>query len=200
MRQVRRIRRGLTLAEALIALMICAALLACMAVAFSAAGSAFEMNDHFYRSLQQARSGMDLMMTEIRRCNLTSSNAITVTATTVTLPSCPDFGGHSITFTYNTTGANADCITLTDNNTGITSILVGENPNDTLPVDVSSASFSGPAEIITSGNALSSTNPQYVNGSVSLTMTVQLGRYPTMNEVILSGSSAPRASCSMAFQ
>jgi Tfp pilus assembly protein PilW len=195
MSRMRRIRRGLTLAEALIALVICAALLACMAVAFSAAGSAFEMNDHFYRSLQQARSGMDLMMTEIRRANLTGSNAITVTATTVTLPSCPDFGAHSITFTYNTTGANADCITLTDNNTGITSILVGENPNDTLPVDVSSASFTGP-----SGGVITNSTGTAPNGSISLTMTVQLGRYPTMNEVILSGSSAPRASCSMAFQ
>jgi len=199
MSRVRRIRRGLTLAEALIALMICAALLACMAVAFAAAGNAFEMNDHFYRSLQQARGGMDLMMTEIRRANLSGTNEITWTSTSVTIQSAPDFSGHSVTFTYNTSGTYQDCITLTDNNTNTTSILVGENPNDTLPVDVSSASFSGPT---VAGVAVPITNSagSNPNGSISLTMTVQLGRYPTMNEVILSGSSAPRASCSMAFQ
>jgi hypothetical protein len=195
-------RHGLSLAEALVALAICAALLACMAMAFSAAGNAVEMNDHFYRSLQQARTGMDMMVTEIRRCTLTPATTITWTSSSVTLPSCPDFSGDSVTFTYNNAAAatNPNTITLTDNTTGITSILVGENSNtDASPVIVSSAAFSGPG---------SSSNPSPIgysttsnaNGVISVAITVQIGQYPIMNQIALSGSAAPRESLTSAFQ
>jgi hypothetical protein len=183
-------RHGLSLAEALVALAICAALLACMAMAFSAAGNAVEMNDHFYRSLQQARTGMDMIVTTLRRCQSVgsvSSSSLTYTANPSDFPGTGTVGD-SLTITYNNASAstNPNTITLTDNTTGITSILVGENSNtDAEPVVVSSASFDGSTA---------------ANGAIGVTLTVQIGQYPIMNQITLSGSAAPRVNLTSAFQ
>ena|ERR1700722_17553438 len=190
-------RRGLSLAEAIVALAICAALLACMAVAFSAAGNATEMNDHFYRSLQQARTCMDLVTTTLRRCQSVTS----VSGTQVTFVSGPtDFnGGDTISITYYPSGQNDPfgnpsngCITLSDthNGTVTTSFLIGESSTDgdSNPVVVSSASFSPATGYVAS------------NGAITLNVTVQVGKYPIMNQITLSGSAAPRVNLTSAFQ
>lgn len=200
-------RRGLTLVETLVALAICAALLACMAVAFSAAGNAMEMNDHFYRSLQQARSGMDMMMSEIRRAQVNSSNqtiSVNSTGTAITISNCPDFGGDSITFTYYPAGGTtyANCITLTNNSLvpPTTSILIGEAVDDgnADPVEVA-APAAGTTVFSPAGATLDSAAGN-TNQSVSVTLTVQLGDYPIMNQVNLSGSAAPRGGLTSVFQ
>jgi prepilin-type N-terminal cleavage/methylation domain-containing protein len=143
----RNARRGFTMVEALITLSITALLMLAMGSAFTAAGATVEANDRFFRSVQQARVAMDLITTEIRRCqSITSSSATSVTLT----PATTDFNGDSITFTYNTVGGYAGDLTLTDNVAGTTTVLA---------TSLTSAAFNSLAGFKT----------------IALAMTVQIG-------------------------
>jgi prepilin-type N-terminal cleavage/methylation domain-containing protein len=65
--------RGLSLVEVMIALAITAALLSAVAAAFSAAASATEVNDRFFRATQAGRVCLHQLLSEIRQ-----ADAITV--------------------------------------------------------------------------------------------------------------------------
>jgi len=164
-------RRGFTLAETLVALSITALLMLAMGGAFTAAGNSVEQNDRFFRSEQQARVTMDLMMGVIRRCQAVTSVTYigpSASGTSITLtPSSGDFSGHSLTFTYNASnaGSNPGTITMTDNIAGTTAVLAS---------DVISASF----------NTITQNNFK----TVALNMTVQIDQ----NQVTVSDSAAPR--------
>jgi prepilin-type N-terminal cleavage/methylation domain-containing protein len=160
-------RRGFTLMEALITLSITALLMLAMGSAFIAAGSTVEANDRFFRSVQQARVAMDLVTTEVRRCqSVASASATSITLTAATT----DFNGDSITFTYNTSGQYAGELTLTDNTAGTTTVLA------TNLVSASFANYTASSVVKT----------------ISLVMDVEIGT----TQVVLSGSAAPRSSVS----
>lgn len=161
--------RAFTLPEVLVSLALISLLLLAMTGMFSAAGSAWEMNDRYARAVQQARVAENLVMTELRRCQSVG----TVTNTTLNFTACPtDFSGHSITITYNNASAttNPNTLTFTDATTGITSILAS---------NVSSARFTAQGTSIITG--------------VSLSLTVQIDA----NQITLSDSAAPR--CNLTF-
>jgi prepilin-type N-terminal cleavage/methylation domain-containing protein len=180
-------RGGFTLVEILISLAITATLLAAMAMAFTAAGSAVEVNDHYFRSVQQARTAMDLIITQVRRCQAVTSPAIgtlpsTASFSSITLtPDSTDFSGHSITIAYNnaSAGSNPNTVTLTDNVTSAVSILAS---------NVVSASFTVMPGTNSAGNA--------AVAAVALTLTVQI---PQEN-MTLSGSACPRVNLVSLYQ
>jgi prepilin-type N-terminal cleavage/methylation domain-containing protein len=66
----RRLRRGLSLVEVMISLVISALLLAAVAVAFSATTSAVEINDRFFRASQTARVAMAQMVAAARKSDV----------------------------------------------------------------------------------------------------------------------------------
>jgi hypothetical protein len=130
-----------------------------------------EMNDRYFRSVQQTRTAMDLMMTEIRRCQavgVTSSTSITLTS------AAGDFSGHIITYAF-----TGNSITLTDNTAGTTA---------TVASNVTSATF-------TILNGVNSQNSACV-AAIALTLTVQIGQ----NQVTVSDSAAPRVNLVSLYQ
>jgi prepilin-type N-terminal cleavage/methylation domain-containing protein len=191
--------RGYTLVEVLLALSITAGLLAAMGSAFTTAGSAVEMNDRYFRSVHQARTGMDLIMNEIRKSVAITAPAVpnsTGTYTSITLtPPSSDFSGHSITIQYNnnTAGTLPNTVTLTDNTAGgMPLVLAGEDTTQTwanpVPVVVTGAQFT----VMPGVNA----SNQPCIAAISLTMTVKIGE----NSVTLSGTAAPRVNLVSLYQ
>jgi type II secretory pathway pseudopilin PulG len=63
-----KIRRGLSLAETMISLIITALLLTSVAAAFHASTAAIQMNDEFYRAEQAARVSLNQIMDQVRQC------------------------------------------------------------------------------------------------------------------------------------
>ena len=61
-------RRGLSLAEVLITVAICGALMTAVATAFQATSSAIQSSEKFFRAQQTARVVLTQMMAETRRC------------------------------------------------------------------------------------------------------------------------------------
>jgi hypothetical protein len=166
--------------EMLISLAITATLLAAMGMAFTAAGSAVQMNDRYFRSVQQARTALDLLMTEIRRCQAVTAPAVpgsTRSYTSITLTAASgDFNGDSITYAYN---AGNQTLTLTDNTAGTTT---------TLASNVTSASFTVmPGKNFSGANCIS---------AIALTMTVEIPN----NQITLSDSAAPRVNLVSLYQ
>jgi prepilin-type N-terminal cleavage/methylation domain-containing protein len=154
--------RAFTLPEVLISLALISLLLLAMTGMFSAAGSAWEMNDRYARAVQQARVAENLVMTELRR----AQSIGTLSSSTINFTACPtDFSGHSITIAYNNNGAssNPNTLTFTDATTGVTSVLAS---------NVSSALFTYNA----------------AKTGISMDVTIQIDA----NSISLSDSAAPR--------
>jgi hypothetical protein len=185
-------RRGLTLAETLLSLTITAALMVAMGGAFTAAGSAVQMNDTYFRSVHQSRCAIDMIMTQVRRCAAVTSpppssqNNATSTVTSITLTPATsdasdssDFSGHNITIAYNSSGTYAGDITLYDNTTGTYSVLA-QNVTSAAFTALTGKSFSGTLCV----------------AAISLTMTVQIGE----NQITLSNSAAPRVNAVSLYQ
>lgn len=163
-------RRAFTLVETLISLSIVAGLMVAMAGGFVAASSAVEMNDRFFRSVQQARAAENLIMTEVRRSATQVFNSST--SIILTPPAGDtDFGGVSIAIAYNPPSGS------TPGN-----ITINGTP---LAANVSSATFSKSVSPTTG----------LITG-ISLTMTVQIGE----NQITLSDSAAPRANLTSLYQ
>jgi type II secretory pathway pseudopilin PulG len=187
-RRVRPVRGAFTLVEILISLAITATLLAAMAMAFTAAGSAVEVNDRYFRSVQQARTAMDLILTQIRRCQAITSPAIgslpsTANFSTITLTAdSGDFSGHSVTFAYNngTAASNPNTVTITDNSTSAPARVMASN--------VVSVSFNVMPGLNSSGNP--------AVAAVGLTLTVQIPE----EQMTLSGSACPRVNLVSLYQ
>jgi prepilin-type N-terminal cleavage/methylation domain-containing protein len=180
-------RRAFTMVELLVALSITALLLLAMGSAFTSASNIVQASDTFFRSEQQARVALDLITTEVRRCYnvvLPTPPVATTTVSSIEInPASADFGGNTdnVTFAYNNSSAttNPNTITMQDTATGITTVLAS---------NVISASFD-----VTGG-----TNTQNVAvvGSITLTMTIQIGT----SQVTLSDSAAPRVNVSALYQ
>jgi type II secretory pathway pseudopilin PulG len=63
------LRRGLSIAELMIALAITAMLLSAIAAAYVSSSQVIEINDRFFRATQGARVALTQMLTEVRRCD-----------------------------------------------------------------------------------------------------------------------------------
>ena len=61
-------RRGLSLIEMMISLVITVLLLTAVGVAFQASSAAIDMNDQFYRAQQAARVSLNQIMSQVRQC------------------------------------------------------------------------------------------------------------------------------------
>jgi len=140
------IRRGFTMLETLVSLTIVAALMASMAAAMMTAGSAVEMNDRFFRSVQQARAAETYITTEIRRAS--AIGAVSSTSINITTPDLPS----GATIAYN---SSTQQITLTPNG-GTASVLAG---------NVSAATFASVWGTNLGGSSAIS--------AISLTLTIQ---------------------------
>jgi type II secretory pathway pseudopilin PulG len=175
-------RLGYTLAETMISLSITAALLAAMGGAFTAAGSAIEVNDRYFRAVQQGRSGMNLVMTEIRRAQAITNPTTRGACTSITFTpgplTNPDFSGHSLTIAYDSTN---QWITLTDNTASPTQTM-------TLASNVTNAQF-----IVDTGSTYPSGSAV---SSISLSMTIGIKG----EAITLSDSAAPRINCVALYQ
>src|SRR5687768_5256077 len=66
---VRHFRRGVSLVECMVSLIICSGLLTAVAVATRSSFDAVELNDQFTRATQSSRVTMNHVLTEIRRAS-----------------------------------------------------------------------------------------------------------------------------------
>jgi len=165
--------RGFTLMEMLISMSITALLLVAMGGAFTAAASSVETNDQFFRSMQQARSAQDMIMTLIRRCQgVTAANSSGITFNAANASGNADFNGDSLTIAYNAAGPYAGDITLTDNTANTTTVMAA---------NVSTATFTS-----TNGTDMNSNPVSFA--VIGLSMTIRIDN----NQVTMSNSAAPR--------
>jgi type II secretory pathway pseudopilin PulG len=161
-RPSRRLRRGLSVVEAVISLAIAAMLLTAVGTAFSASVAAINNNDQFFRATQSARVTLNQVLTEVRR-----AHAVNVAGNKVDLVT---YDNRDISYVYDSTAGTLRLVTndsTTDADYVLTSGLT---------------SFSA-----TSDTALATGGISYVT-RVSLSLTVETGG----NQVRLSGSAAPR--------
>jgi type II secretory pathway pseudopilin PulG len=160
-----RLRTGLGLVEAMIALAIAAMLLSAVGVAFNASASAIEINDQLFRASQAARVSMNRILTQCRKGTvLTNSTSSSLNFNTDKM--------QEVSFSYD--GTNKQLLYVTNADT--------TDPDYVLARNVSACSF-----LYVHG-----TNP--TTGSdciarVAMTITVTIGN----NTVTLTGSAAPRA-------
>lgn len=158
-------RRGMTLVELLISLAISATLLVAAAGAYSAAGSAIEVNDQFFRSSQQARVCMGQFVKEVRQ----AQKVLSVNSTQVQLIAA---NGHDRLWQYvAATTTTPGQIRVIDNTTATTRVAAS---------NVNHAAFN-----FKSGKIPNKTTWPV---QVSLILQVQLG----LDQAVLSGGAAPR--------
>jgi len=156
---------GFSLVEVMISLAISAMLLAAVAAAFSASTAAVENNDQFFRASQSARVALNLMLTEIRRCN-----AVNVPSATRIDMITADLQDLSFVYTYDSTRQTGKLM-LIKNDTGA---------QYTLADHVAAMTFAN-------DTALGAGNVTYV-ARVAIAMNVE----NKDNQVRLAGSAAPR--------
>jgi Tfp pilus assembly protein PilW len=166
-------RRGLSLVEAMISLVICTALLTSVGVAFVASSNAIKNNDEFTRAAQAARVSMAHLQSEIR------------TAWAID-PSTPtDGNGNTGQIKLLTSEAthNPDRTYKYDSTKKQLIMVTNAVPNDldfVLVRNVTAAQFNIQKGTDASGATCVS--------QVGITITVAVGK----NQVTLSGAAAPR--------
>ena len=162
--QMKKSRRGLSLAEVMISLAISAMLLTAVAAAFTASSDAIEQNDTFFRASQAARVSMTQILTEVRR-----ANAVSVPANNKSL-SMITHDNKDRTYSYDSAAQKLKLITndvLTD-------------PDYTLASNCTSATFD--VDTYTDAGGV-----KHVN-RVAVTIVVKVDK----NTIRLTGSAAPR--------
>ncbi len=158
-------RRGLSMAEALISLVIAATLLTAAAGAFRASAEAVSQNDDFFRATQAARVTLNRVLSQVRRGTVdtasTSSALHLITDTGLDINYNYSSSAQTISYVTNSITTDADSI---------------------LAHNVSSASYS----IQTGTDSTGATCVSRV--AVQITVNV------SGNQILLSGSAAPRRS------
>ena len=133
-------RGGFTLVEILISMSITAMLMLAMGAAFSAATGSVQNNDEYFRSVQQSRVALDLIMGEIRRCSAITSASSTSLTLTAAAGDPGNFAGGSITFAFSngqltmTSGATTTPIAK-----NVTGAVFNYAPSTAIPSEVSLA-------------------------------------------------------------
>ena len=170
-RSLRRYRRGMSLLEVMISLIITSMLLAAVATAFTTSASAVQMNDDFFRASQAARVSMNQILTEIRRCDSVRvlANGVEVIRPVENLEASEIYRR----FAYDSADKKLTIQIFTTGDVG--------GPVYVLASNVTSAAF-GPAETDQDSN-----NAQVVV-RVPIALKVQVGK----NDVRLNGSAGPR--------
>jgi Tfp pilus assembly protein PilW len=161
----RRRRHGLSIAEAVISLVITASLLTAMAAAFVTSGNAVEMNSNYSQVTQQARVTINRMMTEVRQAAYTAVYSDHVDLTTNS--------GMHIRYQYYPATQQLTHINLDATSNG-EHVIASNVTNATFTSD----SAPDPKTLIV----------RVVRVSVTLDLTVGT------NEIRLNGCSAPRKS------
>lgn len=163
-------RRGISLTECMVSLVICSGLLSAVSVAFRTSFSAVELNDQFSRATQSSRVTMNHVLTEIRRANSVQVSADrtqldVIRADGVRLP-------NEVHRTYKFDGAGRKLTVQTFFSDGTS------GPLYTLSSNVDSAEF-GPAE----------TAP---DSTVVVRVPVRIEVRADASTIVLNGTAAPR--------
>jgi prepilin-type N-terminal cleavage/methylation domain-containing protein len=158
-------RSAFTLVELLLSLAISAALLTAAAGAYSAAGSAIDDNDRFFRATQQSRVCMAQFVKEVRQ----ATKVLSVSSSQVHLI---DAAGHDRVWQYSPAAANAPgMIQIVDNTAGTTR---------TAATNVNYAAFNFKSGLI----------PNKTTWPVQVSFVLQV-MYGS-DQLVLSGGAAPR--------
>ncbi|HZL37819.1 MAG TPA: prepilin-type N-terminal cleavage/methylation domain-containing protein [Tepidisphaeraceae bacterium] len=174
-RRIPRKRRGLSLLEAMISLVISTILLVAVSAAFQASAKAVELNDSYFRCSQAGRVTMIQMLTEMRRADAVQVDS---GGTWVQVIRPMDQLTPNEIYRQFTYDAANQRITLQIFYTGSTSSAVYE-----LAANVNACSF-GPADMGT----------DYNNSLVAVRIPVTITCTSGGNSVTLSGAAAPRRS------
>ena len=163
-------RRGLSLTECMVSLLICSGLLSAVAAAFRTSFSAVELNDQFNRGTQSSRVAMNHLLAEVRRANSVQVSADRMTLDVIRAEAVrlPDEVYRS--YKFDPAGRKLTVQTFFVGNTG--------GPLYTLATNVESAEF-GPAE-----TAPSST--------VVVRVPVRVEVRVDKSTIVLNGTASPR--------
>ena len=178
-----RVRRGLSLPEALISLAITTMLLVAVATAFSGSSRAIQANDSFFRCSQAARVAMNQILTHVRNCD--SLDMSTANTINIILPAYVAGSGQTLyrqvgppaessrAFVYDPTNQRITLqITYTDATT---------SPVYELASNVTACSFGPPDMGLDYNNAT-------IPVRVPITITISTGG----STIVLNGAAAPR--------
>jgi len=172
----RRLRRGLSLPEALISLSISALLLVATAAAYQASTAAVETNDQFFKASQAARVSIGRMTTEVRRAfavQMNPTNPNNLPGIQITRPA-DQLTANEQTRWYLYDAANKRIVEQINYLDGTNSGLLK------LVDNVTSASFTD--------DTTSGPNQTTIPLRVAVKVTVQVGA----NQMVLDGCATPR--------
>lgn len=178
-RSPRRLRRGLSMVEALISLAVCSMLLAAAGVAFNAAAVAVQVNADFSKSAQTARVTMSQMLTEARRADSVQCSAAAAATYFDVIRPAEMLTANEVyrRYSYDTTNKRLTLQIFYAGGTSGTLYVLASN--------VTAASF-GPAQ--TGTDAAGQTAVQ----RVPVAVTVKVGK----SAVTLNGAATPRRALS----
>lgn len=167
--RLKRVRRGLSLAEVLISLAISAMLLVAIAAAFSGAASAIQTNDEFFRATQAGRVTLHHLLTHVRQGTV---DAPSDSRTFRIITAEKDSGGGEEDRTYQFNPMTRQIVLITNDDL--------TDPNYTLVRNVADCTFA--AEM----------GKDYNNTDCVARLTVSIVVTVGDNTVRLSGSASPR--------
>jgi prepilin-type N-terminal cleavage/methylation domain-containing protein len=170
-------RRALSLLEVMISLAISSMLLTAIAAAFSSSSEVIQVNDEFFRASQSARVAMNQILTEVRRCDSIDDAHITANLIPILRP-VETRPAHEVMRFYKYDSANKRIVIYFQYDNGTFS---SEFP---LAEAVQSSPF-------TWDMGKDANNADCVV-RVSIALDVKVGH----NDILLSGSAAPRRSLS----
>jgi prepilin-type N-terminal cleavage/methylation domain-containing protein len=166
-------RRGLSLSELMISLVITSMLLTAIATAFGSSAKVIEDNDRFFRATQSARVAMNQILTEVRRCD---SVQVTGTRIDVIRPA-ESLGANEKMRSYKYDAANQRLV------------LFVTHLDDSVSAEYPLAQSVLSTTPFTHDMGVDANNAACV-ARVSVALEVKIGS----NEIRLSGSAAPRRS------
>ena len=179
----RRAPRGLSMPEAMIALVITSLLLVAVATAFSASCTVIEGNDDFFRSSQAARVTMEQLIIEIRNCDsldMSQANTINIIR--------PAYSAGSGQILYRQVGPPAEV--------SRSFVYSPANQNITLTITYADGTTKGPYELAGNVTACAFGPPDmgldYNNASIPVRVPITITVSTHGSAVVLNGSAAPR--------
>jgi len=169
--------RGLSLLEVMISLAISSMLLTAIAAAFQSSSQVIEVNDQFFRASQSARVALNQILTELRRCDSIDDAHITANLIPILRPN-ETRPAHEVLRYYKYDATNKRIVIYFQYDNGTYS---SEYP---LAEAVQSSPFSWDM-----GKDANNTDCVV---RVSVALDVKVGK----NDILLSGSAAPRRNLS----
>jgi prepilin-type N-terminal cleavage/methylation domain-containing protein len=170
-------RRGLSMVECMISLVIAATLLTAVGVAFTSTAKAMEYNDQFFRATQAARVSLNQMVSQVRRGTPSPKDAFDQTITLTDNQSVTAFrmitaGEKEVIYKYDATTKELQMYPVVANVIATTPYVLAHDVTD--------------ARIVV-GIGTYANLTKYVT-RISVSVTVQKGN----NTIRLSGSAVPR--------